>query len=62
MDVEPIGDFTGFDGCDDYNTCDWFQQSVDDSRQQDAAMDGQILDFETDDPVPEAHWKFGLQM
>ena len=41
VEVEPVGDFTGFEGCSDYNTCDWFQQSVDDSRQQDAAMDGQ---------------------
>jgi hypothetical protein len=54
VDVDAVGDFEGFVGCADYAGCAWLEQDVDLAFQNEVSMDGQILDFETDDLVPDA--------
>ena len=54
VEVAPTGDFGDFAGCQSFADCEWASPSVDSSHQQTVEMTGQVLDFETDDAVPDA--------
>jgi hypothetical protein len=54
VDVPASGDFSDFPGCQDHDSCEWLSQTLADGVQNLVSMEGQILDFETDDAVPDA--------
>ena len=54
LEVPPAGDQTCFAGVADGGTAEWLTQEVDTSKQIVTSYNGEIIDFESDDPVSEA--------
>ena len=54
VDVSPAGDQACFDGTTSSDDATWLTQDVDTSKQEVVSFTGEVIDFETDDPVEEA--------
>tara|TARA_B100000925_G_scaffold286297_1_gene263794 strand:+ start:533 stop:1609 length:1077 start_codon:yes stop_codon:yes gene_type:complete len=54
VDVVPAGDQTCFTGSTSIDEATWLTQDVDTSKQVQVPFSGEVIDFETDDPVEEA--------
>lgn len=54
LEVPPAGDQNCFDGVADGSTAEWLTQEVDTSKQVVTTYSGEVIDFESDDPVSDA--------